>query len=96
MSKLGWHCNYFYANEAVHNKEVFNNHVHVHHPAHILWCYLAFSSGEVISIRPQNTSKSVQLFKLSSPPLLTVAKKENGVLKIDEQSKENLLKEKTI
>ena len=57
---------------------------------------MAFSSGEVISIRPQNTSKSVQLFKLSSPPLLTVAKKENGVLKIDEQSKENLLKEQEL
>ncbi|MBG07337.1 MAG: serine protease [Halobacteriovoraceae bacterium] len=52
-----------------------------------------FSSSEVISIRPQKRSKSVQLFKLSSPPLLTVSKKDNGVIRIDERSKETLLKE---
>ena len=39
-----------------------------------------FSPSEVISIRPQKRSKSVQLFKLSSPPLLTVSKKDNGVI----------------
>ena len=57
---------------------------------------VTFSSGEVISIRPQKRSKSVQLFKLSSPPLLTVAKKENGAFKIDEKSKENLLREQEL
>ena len=52
-----------------------------------------FSSSDVISIRPQKRSKSVQLFKLSSPPLLTVAKKENGVIRIDERYKKVLVKE---
>ncbi len=52
-----------------------------------------FTPGDVISIRPQKRSASVQLFKLTSPPLLTVAKRVNGVTKVDERSKEALLKE---
>ena len=55
-----------------------------------------FSSSEVISIRPQKRSKSVQLFKLSSPPLLTAVKKDNGAMKIDEKSKEALMKEQDL
>ena len=52
----------------------------------------SFTPSDVISIRPQKRSVSVQLFKLTSPPLLTVAKKVNGVTKVDERFKEALLK----